>query len=244
VAIVNEQFAKKFNLGREAIGKRMRVGGGDELDIEIVGLVQNAKYSEVKQEIPPLFFLPYRQDPRIGNVSFYVRGALDTEKLLTMIQPVVSRLDPNLPVFELRTMEQTVRNSVAVDRIVSVLSASFASLATLLAAIGLYGVLAYTVAQRTREFGLRMALGAAPAGVRAMILKQVGIMTAAGGAIGLVAAVGLGHLAQSLLYQLKGYDPVVLISATIILTLVAIAAGFVPAHRASRVDPMRALRYE
>jgi predicted permease len=244
VAIVNEQFAKKFNLGREAVGKRMRVGGGQEMDIEIVGLVQNAKYSEVKQEIPPLFFTPYRQDPRVGNVTFYVRGALDTEKLLTMVHPAVSRLDPNLPVIELRTMEQTVRNSVAVDRMVSVLSASFAGLATLLAAIGLYGVLAYTVAQRTREFGLRMALGAAPSGVRAMILKQVGIMTAIGGVIGLVAAVGLGQLSQSLLYQLKGYDPVVLITATIVLTVVAIAAGFVPAHRASKVDPMRALRYE
>jgi ABC-type antimicrobial peptide transport system permease subunit len=117
-------------------------------------------------------------------------------------------------------------------------------LATLLAAIGLYGVLAYTVSQRTREIGLRMALGAAPGRVRTMLLKQVGLMTLIGGGIGLVAAFFLGRLAESLLYQMKGRDPLVLTVAAVVLTLVALAAGFIPAHRASKVDPMWALRYE
>ena len=130
------------------------------------------------------------------------------------------------------------------DRFISVLSAAFACLATLLAAIGLYGVLAYTVAQRTREIGLRMALGAAPARVRGMILRQVGVMTLVGGVIGLAAAVGLGRLAESLLYQLRGYDPAVLAGAAVALTLVALGAGLIPAHRASQVEPMSALRYE
>jgi ABC-type antimicrobial peptide transport system permease subunit len=133
---------------------------------------------------------------------------------------------------------------VFLDRFISVLAAAFACLATLLAAIGLYGVLAYTVSQRTREIGLRMALGAAPARVRAMVLRQVGVMVLVGGAIGLAAAVGLGQLAQSLLFELKGSDPVVLAGAAVSLTLVALAAGFIPAHRASQVDPMTALRYE
>jgi putative ABC transport system permease protein len=133
---------------------------------------------------------------------------------------------------------------VFLDRFISVLSASFAALATLLAAIGLYGVLAYTVAQRTREIGLRMALGAAPSRVRAMVLRQVGLMTIVGGAIGLTAAIGLGRLAQSLLFELQGYDPIVLVAASATLTLVALGAGFIPAHRASQVDPMLALRYE
>jgi ABC-type antimicrobial peptide transport system permease subunit len=124
------------------------------------------------------------------------------------------------------------------------LSAAFAVLATLLAAVGLYGVLAYTVTQRTREIGLRIALGATPSRVRGMILRQVGRMTLIGGTIGLLAASGLGRLAESLLYQLKGSDPVVLAGSAAALTLVALAAGFVPAKRASRVDPMRALRYE
>jgi predicted permease len=248
VAIVNEEFARKFHLGRDAVGKRMKPDGSGpdarELDYEIVGLVQNSKYSEVKQLIPPVFYLPYRQDPTIGRIGFYVRGSMDQQKLLSIIQPVVANIDRNLPVEELQTMEKTVLDNVAPDRIVTILSASFASLATLLAAIGLYGVLAYTVAQRTREFGVRMALGAAPARVRRMILRQVGLMTVIGGAAGLAAAIGLGRGAQSLLFEIKGHDPGVLFGAAILLALVAISAGFIPAHRASKVDPMRALRYE
>jgi ABC-type antimicrobial peptide transport system permease subunit len=198
----------------------------------------------VKQKIPPLFFRPYRQDERLGQITFYVRTGSDTTALLSMIPKVVARIDPTLPVENLRTMPQQVRENVFLDRFISVLSAGFAGLATLLAAIGLYGVLAYTVSQRTREIGLRMALGAAPARVRAMVLRQVGLMTIVGGVIGLVAAVWLGHLAQSLLFELQGWDPAVLIASVVTLTLVALGAGFVPAHRASQVDPMSALRYE
>jgi predicted permease len=244
VAIVNEQFARKFELGPEAVGKRMAAGGEGDLDIEIVGLVQNAKYSQVKGEIPPLFFRPSRQNERLGTISFYVRTALPPEQLLATIPPLVARLEPNLPVQNLRTMAQQVRENVSVDRIISVLSAAFAVLATLLAAVGLYGVLAYTVAQRTKEIGLRMALGAAPARVRRMVLRQVGWMTLVGGGTGLAAAVGLGRLAGSMLFELQGHDPAVLTGAAVMLGLVALGAGFIPAHRASQVDPMRALRYE
>ena len=141
-------------------------------------------------------------------------------------------------------MPNQMRQNMFLDRLLSILSAAFASLATLLAAIGLYGVLAYTVAQRTREIGLRMALGASPARVRGMILRQVGSMTAIGITIGMLAASGLGRLAQSMLYQLQGSDPMVLLASVALLMLVALSAGFIPAHRASRVDPMRALRYE
>jgi predicted permease len=248
VAIVNEAFAKKFNLGRDVVGKRMGNRGTNNgaLDTEIVGFVQNAKYSEVKDVIPPLFFRPYRQGdtPQIGGITFYVKSAGDPTALLAMIPRVVARLDPNLPVQDLRTMPQQVRENVFLDRFISVLSAAFACLATLLAAVGLYGVLAYTVSQRTREIGLRMALGAAPGRVRSMVLRQVGFMTIVGGGVGLAAAVALARLAQSLLFQMQGSDPFVLVGAAVALTLVALGAGFIPAHRASRVDPMRALRYE
>ena len=247
VAVVNEAFAKKFNLGTDAVGKRMRRGGrtgSQELDIEIVGLVKNAKYSEVKAEIPPVFYVPYRQIAEVGEVSYYVRTALPPETMLQTIPGVVRRLDPNLPLADARTMSEQVRQNVFLDRMVSVLTASFAALATVLAAIGLYGVLAYTVSQRTREFGLRMALGAAPSHVRRIVLTQVGWMTAIGGVLGIVAAVFAGQAMGSLLYNLQPYDPIAILVAVAELSLVAIGAGLLPAIRASRIDPMKALRYE
>jgi predicted permease len=246
VAIVNEAFAKKFNLGREAVGKRLGSGAGytSELDTEIVGVVQNAKYSQVKAEVPPVFYRPYRQDPEVGSITFYVRTSVKPEEFLASIPKALARLDADLPVEQMRTMEQQVRENVFEDRLISTLSSAFAVLATILAAVGLYGVLAYTVAQRTREIGLRMALGAAPGRVRAMILRQVGVMTIIGGVVGLAAAIALGRAAQSMLFELNGYDPTVLAASAVLLSLVALGAGLLPAHRASRVDPMRALRYE
>jgi predicted permease len=243
VAIVNEAFAAKFNLGRDAVGRRMSQGGS-ALDIEIVGIVQNAKYSQVRQELPPIFFLPYRQSDARSTMNFYARTSLDPERLIGMMSSVVSRLDANLPVENLKTMPQVVRENVFMDRMVSTLSAAFASLATLLAAVGLYGVLAYTVGQRTREIGLRMALGADAARMRAMILKQVAWMTLIGGAIGIVGAYYLGKGAESLLFQIKGFDPIVVSVAVVVLAVVAFGAGYIPAYRASRVHPMQALRYE
>jgi predicted permease len=245
VAIVNQKFAEKFNLGNDAVGKMMSSDGPDyELDTQIVGLVQDAKYSEVKGAIPPLFFQPYAQDDSVGSMTFYVRSSLDADTVLAAIPRTVASLDPNLPVDELRTMEQQVRENVFLERFISLLSAAFACLATLLAAVGLYGVLAYTVAQRTREIGLRMALGAAPARVRSMVMRQVGLMTLVGGLVGLVGAVWLARLARAMLFELEGHDPVVLATAVVVLSLVAFGAGFIPAHRASQVEPMRALRYE
>ena len=141
-------------------------------------------------------------------------------------------------------MPQQVRENVFLDRMISTLSASFAVLATLLAAVGLYGVLAYTVSQRTREIGLRMALGADSGRVRFMILKQVGWMTLVGVIVGVTGAYYLGKAAASLLFQLEPYDPLVIGSSVVVLTLVALGAGYIPAYRASRVQPMQALRYE
>jgi len=245
VAVVNEAFAEKFKLGRDAVGKLMgQSGSSGELDIEIIGLVQNAKYSEVKGAIPPLFFTPYRQDERIGSIAFYIRTEILPEQFLRTIPTVVSTLDPDLPVEELRTMPQQVRENVFLDRLISTMSASFAVLATLLAAIGLYGVLAYTVSQRTREFGLRMALGADGAGVRALVLRQVAVMAVVGGAIGLGLAFWIGREAQSQLFEVQGHDPYVFTLSFVLLGVVALTAGFLPALRASRIAPMKALRWE
>jgi putative ABC transport system permease protein len=244
VAIVNETFARKFNLGRNAVGAYMGTGRDTATDILIVGLVQDAKYNSVKQEIPPLFFTPWRQDAGLGSMNFYVRTAGDPTPAIKAISGVVSRLDPNLPVENLKTMAQQVKDNIVLDRMISTLSAAFSLLATLLASVGLYGVLAYTVSQRTREFGVRMAIGANARTVRLMVLRQVFVMLAIGGSIGIAAALGIGRAATSLLFGLDGHDPVVFAAAAALLALFAFCAGIIPAHRASRVDPMNALRYE
>jgi predicted permease len=244
VAVVNEQFTKKFKLGRQAVGKHITNHSPGSPQIEIVGVVANAKYSEVKDAPPPQYFLPYRQGTPMGFLSFYVKTSAPADQLLATIPKIIHRVDPNLPVEDLRTMEQQVRENVFLDRLLSVLSASFAGLATLLASVGLYGVLAYTVAQRTREIGLRMALGAGPDRVRGLILRQMGVMTLAGGAVGLTVAAAVGRKAESMLFEIKGYDPMVFVASAALLVLIALGAAFVPALRASRVDPMTALRYE
>ena len=244
VAVVNEAFVKKFTPGQDAVGKFMSRGGRDSLTIQIVGVVQNARYSQVKKPVPPLFFIPWRQDGEVGFINYYVRTSLPPEQLLRTIPALLRKIDPVLPVGNLKTMPQQVRENVFLDRMISILSASFALLATSLAAIGLYGVLAYTVAQRTREIGVRMALGADAHRVQVMVLRQVAVMLGIGGLIGVAAAFGLGRAAGSLLFELKGYDPVVFALSVVALSVVALGAGYVPALRASRVDPMHALRYE
>jgi ABC-type antimicrobial peptide transport system permease subunit len=173
-----------------------------------------------------------------------VRTSGPPAQLLRTIPGVVKQLDPNLPVEELKTMPQQVRENVFLDRMISMLSAAFAALATLLAAVGLDGVLAYTVAQRTREIGVRMALGANAGRVRGMVLKQVGVMTFIGGAVGILAAIGLSKLAGTMLFGLQGNDPMAMVAAAALLAMVALAAGGIPAMKAARVDPIKALRYE
>jgi predicted permease len=245
VAIVNETFARKFALGADPTGKYMGDGGPDDsLDILIVGLVKDAKYSEVKDTVPPLYYVPWMQDPRADYMNFMVRSSLPPEQLLGTIPAVMKRIDAGLPIEDLKTMPQQIRDNIFLDRMISTLTTAFALLATLLAGVGLYGVLAYSVAQRTREIGVRMALGADGGRVRAMVLRQVGAMIMVGTVIGILAALALGRAAQSLLYGLQGHDPLVFALAILALVSVAFVAGFLPARRASQTDPMNALRYD
>ncbi len=244
VVIVNEAFTEKFRLGRDAVGKFMNNSDSGPLDMQIVGVVPNVKYSSVKDSIPPVFYLPSRQQTRLGQLHFYVRTSLDGGALLGTIRTLLARMAPTVPVEDLSTMPQQIRDNVFLDRMMSMLTAAFACVATLLAGIGLYGVLAYSVAQRTREIGVRMALGADAAGVRRLVLRQVGGMLLVGGAIGIVAALGLGAAARSLLFGIQGQDPLTFGTAVILLALIAFGAGWVPARRASLVDPMLALRYD
>ena len=243
VAIVNETFAKKFGLGHDAVGKYMGHHNG-KTDIRIVGVAADAKYSEVKRVVPPVFFLAQRQDSSLGATHFYLRTAGDPAAIAPSVRRAVAALDPNLPVEQLKTMTQQVSENVFLDRMIGTLSAAFATLATLLAAIGLYGALAFTVAQRRREIGVRMALGANAGEVVRLVLRYVGLMTAVGGAIGIVGALALGRGAQSLLFGVSGADPVVIVGSVLALSLVALAGALVPAITAARVDPLEALRQE
>jgi len=249
--IVNERLARQHGFGGDAVGEYLTFGQGTPR-MEIVGVVADAAYSAVKGENPPMFFVPYiasgYANPvfniAAGSLTFYVRSSVEPETLLRTIPELVANADPALPVTAATTLRRYAQEQVFVDRLVTVLSASFAGLATLLAAIGLYGVLAYSMARRIREFGLRRALGATPASLRTMVLKRVAVLTSIGIAIGLVASFGAGRIADAMLYGLSGRDPLVFVAAIAVLGVVALASSYLPARRASRIAPMSALRYE
>lgn len=245
VGVVNVAFAEKFGLGRDAVGKFMgRPGSNDSLGIQIVGLAPDIAYNDVKRAAQPVFYLPWMQQGVVGQLYFYARTRLPSDQLIATIPQMMKRIDPTLPVQDLKTMPQQLRENVFLDRMISILSAGFALLATLLAAVGLYGVLAYSVSQRTREIGVRMALGADRWRVQAMVLRQVGVMIGIGATMGTLGAFGLGRAAQSLLFGLGGHDPLVFSLAVLLLAVVALVAGWIPARRASQTQPMRALRYD
>ena len=242
VAIVNQRLAARLGLDADVIGRRINTFGASR---EIVGLIADVKYGNVTADVEPQVFLPLRQIPMIGvGTSFYVRGDRPPQDLMNEVRETVARVAPTVPVTDLRTMRQQVRENLARERFVAGASTAFAVLATALAALGLYGVLAYSVAQRSREIALRFALGAPAARIRAMVLRQVGVMALAGVALGLVAALLLGRAAQSLLFGVAAADPVALTGAAIVLGVVMLGAAYFPARRASRVDPMVALRHE
>jgi putative ABC transport system permease protein len=243
VVIVNEAFVKKFKLGQSAVGKLMGQSR-DSLTHVIIGVVKDAKYSGVKQEDRPIFYMPYKQDTTVGSLTFYVRSSVPPKTLMPEIRSTIARIDRDLPLTAFKTMPQQIRETVYLDRMITTLSAAFAALATLLAAIGLYGVLAYSVVQRTKEIGVRMALGADSSSIVSMVLRHVALMTVVGATIGAVGAYAIGKGAQSLLFGITARDPLVMVSAAVVLALVALAAGSIPARRASRVDPVQALRYE
>jgi predicted permease len=246
VAIVNEAFVRHFIGNRNPIGVRLYRGGGPnvKLDTTIVGVVKDAKYSSMKESPPPVYYHSSAQVPRQRSMFFYARTAMDPAQLGSAIRGAVASLDPNLPIVSLRTMQDQIDANMANERLLSMLTGAFAGLATLLAAIGLYGVLAFNVARRTREIGIRMALGAAASQVRGLVVREVAVIIGVGLFAGLGAAYAAGELIRSVLYETRPADPWVFASAAAILGVIAFAAAYVPVRRATGVDPMIALRYE
>jgi putative ABC transport system permease protein len=243
VAIVNESFVRQYGLGADALGKRL-TDFNDLSGVEIVGIVADSQYRRVKDEVPAQVFVPHRQDPNLDGLTFYVRGAAGTDTLQRTIPRVVADVDPDVAIGRLTTFRAQIDENVFLDRLTAMLATGFAVLATLLAALGLYGVLAYGVAQRTRELGLRLALGASPRRLRGLVVKQVGIMAATGAALGLAAALALGRFAEAVLFGLSGHDPLALAAAAATLFVVVAAAAYLPARRATAVDPLTALRHD
>lgn len=246
VAVISEAMAKKYFVGRNPMGMHFAFGAGNDVkpDIEVVGVVKNAKQDHVRSADLPFIYLPYAQRPTIREMTLYAYTQQDPVLAVSSLRSAVKDLDTNLPIFNIKTMERVVDEDLFGERMVAGLSAAFGTLAGLLAALGIYGVLAYLVVQRTKEIGIRMALGAETAHVRLLVLREVGAMVLVGVAAGLPLAYGLAKFSESSLFGVRAADPGIYALGVTLIAIIALAACYLPARRATRVDPLVALRYE
>jgi predicted permease len=243
VAIVNRRFAEHFFKGRSAVGKRLGFGGGPKakLTIEIIGVAADSLYEGPREGVRRQVFIPNWGN---GSVVYYVRTLEGSSTTYNQIRNEVRQLDAAMPVYGMKTLESQLDETLLTDRLIAMLSAGFGLLATLLATVGLYGVMAFVVARRKKELGIRLALGAQPGFVIWLVMREVLLLLAIGLAIGVPAALGLGRYVASQLYGLDAQDPTIALATVALLSLVSAAAGLIPAHRASRIDPILALRHE
>jgi predicted permease len=243
VCVVNETFAKTIFPGKRAIGQRVGIGATTEKpDTEIVGIVRNSKSAQVSEKEAPFAYLPYLQDERLGDLSFYVRTERAPAELSSALRAAVKRIDPQLPIDDLKTLTTQLEESLLTERLIMLLSVAFGGLAALLAAIGIYGVLAFAVAQRRQEIGVRMALGADPAAVRRLILGEVVRFVLIGAAIGLPAAYAVARVVESILFGVRASDVTIFGFGLVMMAAVGLLAGYLPARRAAKIDPLDALR--
>src|SRR5215467_1555710 len=249
VALINESFVRKYFAGRNPLGLHIGLvneqsAARDVPNLEVIGVVKDLKFKNLRDPAPVQAYYPYWQGVKFRFMTFYVRTQFDPRQVMETVREQVRHLDPNVPVVDLRTIDEQIGLSLKTERLVASLSAVFGALATALAVIGLYGVMAYSVARRRREIGIRVALGALQSDVLWMVMQQVVILSGAGLAVGGLLAFALSSLIRSQLYGLQPHDPFTYVSSAMVLAAAACAAGFIPSWRASRVDPMHALRHE
>jgi predicted permease len=240
VAVVNQEFARQFFPGTNPVGKVF----GDETDYQIVGVCRNAKYNNIRSTVPPTFYLPYTQSLELGYLTFEIKTAAAQAGIVKAIREAVRSVDKDLPVSYVRTQTEQIDATISNERAFAALSSGLGLLALILASVGIYGVMAYAVARRTNEIGIRMALGAQSGQVLRMILRESLLLAGAGVVIGIVAAAGLARYVAAMLYGLKPYDPVTIAGTVLVMLGVALFAAWWPARRASRLDPVAALRHE
>jgi predicted permease len=247
VAVVNQALVRQFFPNQNPIGKAFSTEGGDNPKrkrIQIVGVIADTRYSNLKADPPPLHFDLYRQTPRVGGVTYIIRTQMQPEAIVPSLRAAIQKIDRNLPLMDIRTQQQQIDATTQQERVFASLTAGFGLLALALACVGIYGIMAYTVSQRTNEIGIRLALGAERRQVRGMVLREASWLAVLGVVAGLAAALGLAQLVKSMLYGLKPADPASFAGAACLLLGVAIIAAWIPALRASRVEPMEALRHE
>jgi predicted permease len=243
VAIVNRRFSEHFFQDKSPIGRHVGFGTGPQakLDIEIIGMVENSLYEGPREGVRRQVFIPNWGN---GGATFYVRAAEAPAGIFNMIRNEVKQLDGSMPVYEMKTLQGQLDETLLTDRLIAILSAGFGLLATVLASIGLYGVMAFMVARRRKELGIRLALGAEPYGLVWLVMKEVLLLLVVGLAIGIPSAIALGRYVSSQLYGIQPNDPWIAVATVALLSVVSAVAGLIPARRASRIDPILALRYE
>jgi predicted permease len=244
VAIINQSLARKRFPNVNPLGKEFKTGNDKDGWIRIVGICADTRYANLRDEPPAQFFMLYQQQSRVGGLTYALRTNLEPAALAPALREAVQKVDRDLPIVDIRTQKEQINSNMQTERIFASLTAGFGLLALVLACVGIYGIMAYSVANRRNEIGIRLALGAQPGQVRGMILRESTLLAVAGIVVGVAAALLLTRLVKSMLYGIGPYDPLTLSAGVLVLLAVALAASWIPARRAAGVEPMEALRHE